>query len=207
MPVVAAELVTLGDGLFSWQAYDPAVKAELFSTAVASATAQTTLIDPIPLLESELNRLSGQGRIGAVVITNVNHHRAAVWFAKKFSVPLLGHRDSFADEQIARAMFVTERDKIAGELDVIELDGAARGEIALYRAANGGTLIAGDALINFLPHGFTLLPRKYCANEKQLRRSIQKLLNYRAERILFAHGAPILSGATARLRELLRVDI
>jgi glyoxylase-like metal-dependent hydrolase (beta-lactamase superfamily II) len=64
-------------------------------------------------------------------------------------------------------------------------------------------LNVGDALINFEPHGFTLLPAKYCSNQKQLLRSLRKLLDYKAERILFAHGTPVLSGAGERLRGLL----
>jgi len=207
MAVVASEIVFWHAGLVVWQAYDPAVKAELFSTAVATAADHIVLVDPIALAESELDRLSEQRPIGGVVVTNVNHHRAAAWYSSKFSAPLFGHRASFADEQIASATFVTEGDKIAGELEVIELGGAARGEIALYRPAPDGTLIIGDALINFPPHGFACLPRKYCTDEKQLRRSLRKLLDYRAERLLFAHGTPILSGATTRLCELLGVRV
>jgi len=36
-----------------------------------------------------------------------------------------------------------------------------------------------------------------------MRRSLQKLLDYKAERILFAHGTPILTGASERLQHLL----
>jgi glyoxylase-like metal-dependent hydrolase (beta-lactamase superfamily II) len=207
MPVAAPELIALGNGILLWQAYDPAVKADLFSTAVTTATGDIILVDPIQLARPELNRLNEQGRIAAIVVTNVNHHRATVWYSMKFSAALFGQHASFADEQIASATFVIDGDRIAGELEVIELEGAAPGEIALYAPANGGTLIIGDALINFPPHGFTLLPRKYCTNDKQLRRSLQKLLRCRAERILFAHGTPILSEATARLRELLGVEL
>ena len=82
-------------------------------------------------------------------------------------------------------------------------EGAVAGEIALYQPSNRGTLIVGDALINFEPHGFTFLPRKYCQNEKQMRHSLRQLVSRPAERILFAHGTPILSGATARLQQLL----
>jgi len=86
---------------------------------------------------------------------------------------------------------------------VIAIEGAAPGEIVLHYASNGGTLIVGDALINFEPYGFTFLPGKYCSNEKEMRRSLRKLLDYKAERILFAHGTPILSGASDRLQKLL----
>jgi len=68
---------------------------------------------------------------------------------------------------------------------------------------DGGTLIVGDALINFESYGFTFLPAKYCSNQKQMRRSLRKLLDYRAQRMLFAHGTPILSDASERLRGLL----
>jgi glyoxylase-like metal-dependent hydrolase (beta-lactamase superfamily II) len=95
---------------------------------------------------------------------------------------------------------------IGGELEVIEIGGAVAGEIALYHASNGGTLIVGDALINFEPYGFTFLPRKYCLDEKQMRSSLHQFFARPAERMIFAHGMPILSGATARLRQLLNAD-
>src|SRR6266487_3581376 len=93
--------------------------------------------------------------------------------------------------------------KLKRKLEVIAIEGAVAGEIALYQPANGGTLITGDALINFEPYGFTFLPRKYCMNEKTMRRSVRKLLTYQTERMFFAHGTPILAGAGARLQQLL----
>ena len=63
-------------------------------------------------------------------------------------------------------------------------------------------VIIGDALINFETYGFTFLPGKYCSNEKEMRRSLRKLLDYKAERMLFAHGTPILSRASERLKSL-----
>ena len=66
-----------------------------------------------------------------------------------------------------------------------------------------GTTNFGDALINFGAHGFSLLPAKYCSNPRRMRASLQTLSRLRFERMLFAHGTPILSGAAARLRNLL----
>ena len=65
-------------------------------------------------------------------------------------------------------------------------------------------MIMGDALINFEPYGFTFLPAKYCSNAKMMRRSLPKLLDYSFDRMLFAHGTPIVCGARQRLEELLR---
>jgi hypothetical protein len=76
----------------------------------------------------------------------------------------------------------------------------------LYCPDHGGSIIVGDALIHFDPYGFTFLPAKYCTNHKEMRHSLRKLLHYRAERMFFAHGTPILSKAGERLKHLLNDD-
>jgi hypothetical protein len=68
------------------------------------------------------------------------------------------------------------------------------------------TLIVGDALINFEPYSLTFLPAKCSSNQKERRRSLRKLLDYKAERMLFAHGTPILARASERLQGLPNSD-
>ena len=86
---------------------------------------------------------------------------------------------------------------------MIAIAGAAPGEIVVHYAANAGTLIIGDALINFEPYSFAFLPAKYCSDQREIRCSLRKLMDYGAERILFAHGTPILFRASQRLEALL----
>jgi glyoxylase-like metal-dependent hydrolase (beta-lactamase superfamily II) len=64
-------------------------------------------------------------------------------------------------------------------------------------------VIVGDALINFEPHGFDLLPPKYCTNQKRMIRSLRRLLDLDFKRIFFAHGNPIVTRARDRLASLL----
>jgi len=47
------------------------------------------------------------------------------------------------------------------------------------------------------------LPRKYCINQKQMIRSLRKLLDLDFARIFFAHGNPIMIRARERLESLL----
>lgn len=201
---VATELVRLPPSLFLWQAYDPAVKADLFSSAIATEKG-TYLVDPIPLADAALAELPGT--VTGIILTNANHGRAVTQFAETFSAPIFARPASLPNEGGPNSEAVADGDKIGGELLVIEIDGAAEGEIALFHAPNGGALIVGDALINFEPYGFTFLPAKYCVNQKEMRRSLRKLLAHKAERMLFAHGTPILSGAGERLKCLLDVDL
>ena len=205
MPV-ACDLYQLVPGLFIWQCYDPTVKAELCSSAVV-ASGDIYVVDPILLEASQLNRLRGVARPAGVVVTNANHQRAALYYSKELSAPILARRESFRGKKPSRFKEIANGAKICDELEVIAIDGAVAGEIALYHPLNGGTLVVGDALINFEPPGFAVLPRKYCLNQKQMQRSLQELLTRPAERLLFAHGTPILSGARSRLRDLLDVDL
>jgi glyoxylase-like metal-dependent hydrolase (beta-lactamase superfamily II) len=192
-------------GVWVWQTYDSSVKADLFSSAIWTS-AGIYIVDPIALADANLRQLSEAATVTGLIVTNANHPRASSAFSERFSAPILADAQSFPDLKPARFIDAKEGTTIGGELEVIGIGGAVAGEIALYHASNGGTLIVGDALINFEPYGFTFLPRKYCLNEKQMRRSLQQLLTRPAERMLFAHGVPILSDATARLRRLLDGD-
>jgi len=213
---IACELVQVAPSLLIWQTYDPALKADLFSTAIATRSG-SFLVDPIPLADAALTQLLKAGSVSGVIVTNSNHLRASADFADRFSVPIVAHPQTFPGQAFPGTKVrqsdglvrwrVGDGSKICDELAVIGIDGAAAGEIVLHYAPNGGMLIIGDALINFEPYGFTFLPHKYCSNEKEMRRSLRKLLTRKAERMLFAHGPPIQSAASARLRQLLGVDL
>ena len=201
MPQPAPDLVEVAPTFFIWQNFDLAIKADLFSTALA-IRGTTFIVDPIPLHLSQLSQLQHHGRVAGVIVTNTNHRRAAVAYSEDFFAPIFAHPDTFAQPKPPRFIQVCAGTKIGDQLEVLEIDGATTGELAIYKAGDGGSLIIGDALINFEPYGFAFLPRKYCTNEKRMRESLRKLLDYDIERMFFAHGTPILSGASARLRQL-----
>jgi glyoxylase-like metal-dependent hydrolase (beta-lactamase superfamily II) len=202
-PVRAAlDFDRIASNIAIWHGYDPAVKAELYSTSLTTPEG-AYLVDPIPLKSEALDELVNSSRVTGIIVTNSNHYRASAQFARQFSVPIFAHRETSLDKIPGESRNVADGHKICDGLRVIGIEGAVAGEIVLHYAPDGGTLIVGDALINFEPYGFTFLPAKYCSNEKEMRRSLRKLLDYKAERRLFAHGMPILSGASGRLRGLL----
>jgi glyoxylase-like metal-dependent hydrolase (beta-lactamase superfamily II) len=197
----AADLVRPAPGLALWQAYDPAVKSDLYSTAVRTP-AGLFLIDPIALQPAARNELFTTDRAAGVLVTNANHLRAAANFSRECNTPI------FADPAVAAefesAQPVADGEEISPGVFVLALPGAAAGEIAFHFTDEGGTMVVGDALINFEPYGFTFLPAKYCTNQKEMRRSLKRLLDFRFQRLLFAHGTPILRSARERLETLLR---
>jgi Metallo-beta-lactamase superfamily len=180
-----------------WYAYDPAVKADLFSTAFAARN-ELTVVDPIVLLAPHRADLDSLGRVSNIVVTNANHLRDTLNFSDSASI--------FAPSELNAEL--THNHALSDGLQVgpfraIKIDGAADGEFALYHPDEGGTVIVGDALINFEPHGFNLLPQKYCANQKRMIRSLRRLLDFDFNRIFFAHGNPIVTRARERLASLL----
>ena len=201
----AQEIEQIVPGISIWQVYEPAVKAELFSTALRT-DAGVYLIDPISLAAHALADLHVSGEIIGIFATNANHGRASAEIAREFSVPIHVHHSLAETPEFAGAIGVDDGQTLAGALTAMAVDGGAAGEMALHCSQDGGTIVIGDALINFEPHGFGLLPAKYCLDPKLMRRSLRKLLDYSFDRIFFAHGTPILLGARARLEQLLDGD-
>lgn len=141
------------------------------------------------------------GDLAAICITNANHVRASADFSS--SSPVYARAEVAAE--FPSAITLRDGESLHG-LEVISVDGAAPGEMALYDARFGGSVIIGDALINFEPHGFALLPAKYCTDRKRMVHSLQRLLLLPFTRLFFAHGFPVVTSAHARLAALLRAN-
>ena len=180
-----------------WYTYDPTVKADLFSTAL-SARNELTVVDPITLPAPYRTELDSLGRVVIIVVTNANHLRDTLNFSYSASI----FAPSELNAELTYNHALSDGLQI-GAFQAIKIDGAADGEFALYQPDDGGTLIVGDALINFEPHGFDLLPQKYCTNQKRMIRSLRRLLDLDFNRIFFAHGNPIVTRARERLASLL----
>lgn len=189
------EVQRLDAALTIWSRYDSTVKAELFSTALAVGS-KIFLIDPIALGDDDPPI---GGAVTGIVVTNANHRRASADFSAKFAAPIYAMREATAPG----ARELRDGDVLADDLQIIAIEGAAPGEIALFSSRDQGLLIVGDALINFGSNGFNFLPAKYCSDSKRMRKSLSKLLDLNFERMLFAHGTPIMSKARDRLSTLI----
>jgi glyoxylase-like metal-dependent hydrolase (beta-lactamase superfamily II) len=198
----ADDLQQLTASLWIWQAFDPAVKADLFSTAVLSG-GRLFLIDPIGLAPEPRGELKRIAPIAGILLTNANHLRDAKEWAQREQAPVWAG-ESAGLKLDGPSAFRVFGDGIAPELTPITIDGAVAGETALFLAGDDGTVVVGDALINVEPYGFSLLPKKYCSDQEQLRRSLRQFLNFSIERLLFAHGYPLVDSTRERLEEVLQ---
>ena len=184
--------------LFTWQAYEPEVKCDLSSCAIAT-NAGLIFVDPIELSEPALARLLLGREPAAIFLTNGNHTRAAEKFRTRLRVKIFAARDADGLDLTPDATLADGQDAFGG-MNVIALPGAGPGEIALV---GNGIACIGDALIHLPPEGLRLLPDKYCEDAAQNRASLRKLLSCDFQVMTFAHGAPLLESPRARLAELL----
>lgn len=198
------ELEPLSRSLAVWRAYDPGVKAELSSAALCVG-GQVYLVDPIRLTPRALDGWATGASVDGIFVTNVNHARATGSFAAETDTTIRASAETANQLSDLEIVPLRARERIAERIEVIAIVGAAEGEIAIhFDDQTGGAIILGDALIHFGSDGFALLPEKYCTDQQQLRRSLRQLLDFRFERLLFAHGPPLLANARARLEEILR---
>ena len=186
-----------------WHGYDPSVKTNLSATALRLANGWV-FIDPLPLEKSALIELLDDAPLTAILLTNANHERAADDLRFHFKASVYAHRDAESELEIRVDHWLADGDRLFDKLQVIALPGAANGEVAFFAELEKRTLVIGDALIHLNDSGFDLLPQKYCNDQKQLRESLQKLLQFPAEILTFAHGLPIIAKAAKRLQSLIQ---
>ena len=165
-----------GEGFFTWHAYDPACKAELWSTACFNREV-IILFDPIAWPK---NSPAPKGSV-QIVKTNANHDRNCESLIPSFKARLSTHPHGFQP---------------------ISLAGAGENESAYFHGSTG-TLVVGDALIHLAPNPLMPLPDKYCTDPSLLKTSLRRLLELPIRRIFFAHGAPILQDGLNQIRKLL----
>ncbi|MEI9895404.1 MAG: hypothetical protein WDN28_16320 [Chthoniobacter sp.] len=195
----AEEFHQLRPDLFVWQAYAPAVKTDL--TCCACRTAQgLVFIDPIPLQKAAEAELLAIAAPRAIILTSGNHARAAGDYRQRFGIPIYAHAEAAAEFPFAIDHPIAEGETLLDEFTVHTIPGAAAGEVALQR---GDAVHVGDALIHQPPYGFALLPDKYCADPREMRQALGKLLRIPFELLTFAHGLPIVAHARQRLSQLL----
>lgn len=195
---IAQEIEIVTASLFTWCAYEPAVKCELTSCALV-ADEGLIFIDPIDLAEEPLARLLNGRNAIAIVLTNANHARATGIFRERLGVPVFAAA-SAEELEIVPDSTLVDGQVLAGGMRVVALPGAGSGEIALV---GNDVACIGDAIVNLPPEGLRILPVKYCSDPMELRNSLKKLLSYEFEVMTFAHGAPLVGAGRRRLEQLL----
>lgn len=200
MSIVASDFQEILPGVFRWEYFSPEHKVELTSHAVM-AEGHLYIFDPIELATAPRQLLLARRQVAAIVLTNENHERAYAAWRDRTKAPVW--MSSEMSINVADAHHWDAQSANLGPWEITALPGGAGGESA-FRWRERSLVALGDAIFNLPKYGFKLLPEKYCQNQGKLRETLLRLTEEPFETALFAHGAPILTGASARIREMLR---
>jgi glyoxylase-like metal-dependent hydrolase (beta-lactamase superfamily II) len=204
MTAHADEFQALSENVFHWSVYAPSVKCEIGCTALKLGN-RLVVIDPVPLADAAWKELLAVAPLSAILLTNGNHVRDTIALKQKHHVPVVTAIETRRDISELKPEVVLLPNELLYGIVAIPIPGATTGETAFY--ANTGVMVLGDAVINTnLERGLELLPDKYCADAKQNRASLRKLLDYDFNTLTFAHGAPVTTRAKEKLSALLNAS-
>jgi glyoxylase-like metal-dependent hydrolase (beta-lactamase superfamily II) len=88
-----------------------------------------------------------------------------------------------------------------GGIEVIWVPGHSEGN-ACYYLKKQKAIIAGDTIFGDENSNLTAPPEKYCLDAKRAAKEIDRLLKYDFDILHYAHGKDIMSGAKAKVKEL-----
>lgn len=186
-------------GVFRWEQYSPEHKVVLTSHAIVR-DGRIFVFDPIPLAAEPMEVIAKQGFMAAIILTNENHERDAAAWRDRFNVPVWVAAEATLSWPDLQRLQRSEPDWDGWRLEW--LDGAAGGEL-VFRWDAESLVICGDAVVNLPGRGLELLPTKYCRSQAELKQSLRKLVAVPFERLLMAHGRPLMQLASQQVAKLL----
>lgn len=159
-------------------------------------------IDPVDPGPDGLARLAELG-VARILLTNRNHARSAALVKERTGASIAIHDGdaAYARDQGTPIDATLLPGEQLGPLVVVPLPGKSPGEVAFHWPERR-LLIVGDAVIGKPPGQLSLLREKVLDDPARLRASIRTLLDLDLDVLLLGDGAPVLSDAGSRLREL-----
>ncbi|HWV37867.1 MAG TPA: MBL fold metallo-hydrolase [Vulgatibacter sp.] len=168
-----------------------------------------TLIDPLPVVESELRRL---GRIQAIALTAANHQRSAWRYRRLFGVPVYapegpGVSSTPGDLEEEPDHRYSSGDLLPGGLAALHTPGPCEAMYTLWMDEPRSVVFLSDLLIHDGSGVPTFVPSEYQDDPQRTRVSVQRVLDQLPVEVLcFAHGPPIVYDGRAALRHALARD-
>lgn len=159
-------------------------------------------IDPVEPPTEAIDQI-GQEGAAWVVLTNRNHVRASKKIRERTSARVAIHPADAAHARkeggiIDHELHVGEQ---VGPFTVMGAPGKSPGEVVLHWPERK-ILVVGDAVIGNPPGSCGLLKEQVMDDPARLRTSVRGLLDLDFDILLVGDGTPLLSGAKAKLQEL-----
>jgi hypothetical protein len=205
-------------GIDVWSIPHPTIPMGMRSALLSNAQARV-LIDPNEPPEG-LSDLEGRGAVGAVIVTSPFHVRQSLQVSRSLGaslwVPQKGtlFPGSAEESYLGAAQVYGDNAHLPGGLRAIRLSEMPHGEAALHREGDGGLLVFADGLMrdpegNLTILSVAVLSRLFGDEQAALsfheanRKALNRLRGVKAEIALFAHGDPLVGGASSAIEQFI----
>ena len=159
-------------------------------------------IDPAEAAPEDVTEIARLG-VARILLTNRNHVRDANRIRSRTGARTAIHAAD-AGYAVGQGAEIDEHlavGEVVGPLRVVGVAGKSPGEVAFHWPARR-LLVVGDAVIGHPAGELSLLRERVLEDPARLRSSVGALLDLDFDALLVGDGAPILTGAKARLAAL-----
>lgn len=188
--------------LFCWSVFDEARDID-FNSVLWVRKDGNIAFDPLPLSAHDVEHVKKLGGIAWIVITNVDHVRAAETLAQTFGAKLaapLGERNEL---KLSPDRWLSTGDELVPGLRAVGFeDGKTACELAFVLEET--TLITGDLIRSHKANSLMLLPDGKLRNPARAKECARRLLDFkRIDTVLVGDGWPYFRGGYAELQRIL----
>ena len=190
------------DDLYSWSAFSEMRQID-FNGHLWVRSEGNVLIDPVPMIESDLEQFEKLGGASWIVLTNQDHEREAAFFRERTRARVVVHEEDARAVSVAVDRKVVDGDEIVPGLQVIHLRyGKSTGEIALYWP-DKKALLSGDLVVGAPMGRFTLLMDEKLEDPPRAAVELRKVLKLDFDALLVGDGHSVFQDARRLLIECL----
>ena len=190
------------DDIYSWSAFDERRQID-FNGHLWVREEGNVLIDPVPMIESDLDQLEALGGARWIVLTNRDHEREAASFRDRTGAEIAVHELDAGELEARAQRTIADGEEIVAGLEAVHLRFCkSPGEIALYwkekRLVLSGDLVVGEPIGEL-----SLLADEKLADPAAAALELRRLLSLGFDAMLVGDGHSIAHDARERLLECL----
>ena len=162
------------------------------------------LVDPPPLSDADLSKLTSAGQVDYILLTNRDHQRESATYKDALNTRVYVPQADAPEISVTPDKTFVDGELLPGGIWVVQLSNQkSPGESALFIQQGRGILIVGDALLGKPEGSVSMLPAEKYTDPAKAREGLRRLLKYNFDSLLVGDGTSILTGAKAVVTQAL----
>ena len=162
------------------------------------------LVDPPPLADADLSKLTSAGQVDYILLTNRDHERESATYKDTLKTRVYVPQADAPEMSVTPDKTFVDGELLPGGIWVVQLSNQkSSGESALFIQQGRGILIVGDALLGKPEGSVSMLPDGKYIDPAKAREGLRRLLKYNFDSLLVGDGTSILTGAKAIVAQAL----